>query len=254
MSDVTVTNEPPQGNQSEARTPDGTLKDQSTPTTTPTLDPKETPSTEGKSFINGKPPEPKVEPKVEPKLDAEGKPIVEKKEDAPKEGAPEKYADFKLPEGFKFDEKALGEAQGVFKELGLPQEAAQKLIDTYVKTTQQAVEAPYKEWADLQKTWLSDIQDRFGSKAEDTRTNISKAIDSALPPSLAKAFRGALDLTGAGSNPDVVEALSIMFKPFVEGGSTPSGGQSPEANRQPGGPSRPSVAEAMYPHLAQNRS
>jgi len=63
--------------------------------------------------------------------------------------------------------------------------------------------------ADLQKEWLGDIHDRFGSKAETVRTDISKAIDAALPPSLARAFRGALDLTGAGTNPDVVEALSI---------------------------------------------
>ena len=252
MTDVTVTNEPPQGNQTEARDLDGTLKDQSSPTTTPTPETR-TPSTEeGKTFLNGKT-ESKEEPKVEPKLDADGKLIVEKKEDAPA-GAPEKYADFKVPDGFKFDDKALSEAQATFKELGLTQDAAQKLIDTYAKVGREASEAPYKAWANTQKEWLSDINDRFGSKAELVRTDISKAIDSALPPSLAKSFRSALDLTGAGSNPDVVEALSIMFKPFVEGGSLKPGGLSPEANKAPGQPSRPSVAEAMYPHLAQNRT
>src|SRR5712664_1558818 len=251
MSDVTVTNEPPQGNQPEAREPDGTLKDQSSPITTPTPETK-TPSTEeGKSFLNDKPQEAPKEPKAdEPKLDADGKPIVEPKP----EGAPEKYADFKVPDGFKFDPTALTEAQATFKELGLTQEAAQKLIDTYSKVGPEATEAPYKAWANTQKEWLSDISDRVGSKAETVRTDISKAIDSALPPSLARSFRSALDLTGAGSNPDVVEALSIMFKPFVEGGSLKPGGISPEANKVPGQPSRPSVAEAMYPHLAQNRS
>src|SRR5216684_5788059 len=101
MTDVTVMNEPPQGNQPEARQPDGTLKDQSNLTTTHTP-PETKASTDGKSFINDKPPEAPV--KEELKLDADGKPIVElKKEDVPKEGAPEKYADFKVPEGFKFD-------------------------------------------------------------------------------------------------------------------------------------------------------
>src|SRR6266704_2105344 len=252
MTDVTVTTEsPPQGNQPEAREADGTLKDQSNPTTTPTP-PEKTASTDGKSFINDKPAEP---PKEEPKLDADGKPIPpEKKEDAPKEGAPEKYADFKVPDGFKFDAAALTEATATFKELGLTQDQAQKLIDTYSKVGREASEAPYKAWADTQKAWLSDISDRFGSKSEAVRTDISKAIDSALPPSLARSFRSALDLTGAGSNPDVVEALSIMFKPFVEGGSLRPGGLSPEANRPPGSPSRPSIADAMYPNLAGNRS
>ncbi len=250
MTDVTVTTEPPQGNQPEAREPDGTLKDQSNPTTT--LTPLEkTPSTD-KSFINDKPPE--ASPKEEPKLDADGKPIEPKKEEPKAEGAPEKYADFKVPDGFKFDPTALTEATATFKELGLTQDQAQKLIDTYSKVGREASEAPYKAWADTQKAWLSDISDRFGSKSEAVRTDISKAIDSALPPSLARSFRSALDLTGAGSNPDVVEALSIMFKPFVEGGSLRPGGLSPEANRPPGSPSRPSIADAMYPNLAGNRS
>src|SRR5882724_1647114 len=68
-----------------------------------------------------------------------------------------------------------------------------------------------------------------------------------------RAFRSALDLTGAGTNPDVVEALSIMFKPFVEGPSIRPGGISPEANKVPNAPIQPSIAEAMYPHLVPNR-
>jgi len=243
MTDTTVTIDPPTGNSPEARTGDGTLKDQTPPpeTTTPTP-PEKKP--EGQSFLTKTPEAPKEEPPAEPKPE-------DKKPDAA--GAPEKYADFKVPEGFKFDEKALTEATAAFKELNLTQEAAQKLVDTYAKNTQQAIEAPYKQWADLQKEWLGDIHDRFGSKAETVRTDISKAIDSALPPSLARAFRSALDLTGAGTNPDVVEALSIMFKPFVEGPSIRPGGQSPEANKPPGAPAAPSIAEAMYPHLVPNR-
>ncbi len=242
MTDTTVTTDPPQGNQPAAREMDGTLKDQNPPPETTTPTPEKKP--EGQSFLTQTPEAPKEEPKEEPKPE-------DKKPDA--EGAPEKYADFKVPDGFKFDEKALTEATAAFKELGLSQEAAQKLVDTYAKNTQQAIEAPYKQWADLQKEWLGDIHDRFGSKAETVRTDISKAIDSALPPSLARAFRGALDLTGAGTNPDVVEALSIMFKPFVEGPSIRPGGQSPEANKPPGAPVAPSIAEALYPHLVNNR-
>jgi len=242
MTDTTVTTDPPQGNQPAVREADGTLKDQTPSPETTTLTPEKKP--EGQSFLTQTPEAPKEESKEEPKPE-------DKKPDA--EGAPEKYADFKVPDGFKFDEKALTEATAAFKELGLSQEKAQKLVDTYAKNTQQAIEAPYKQWADLQKEWLGDIHDRFGSKAETVRTDISKAIDSALPPSLARAFRGALDLTGAGTNPDVVEALSIMFKPFVEGPSIRPGGISPEANKAPNAPVQPSIAEAMYPHLVPNR-
>src|SRR6267154_196312 len=187
MTDTTVTTDPPTGNSPEARTGDGTLKDQTPPPETTTPTPPEKP--EGGSFLTQTPPEKKVE---EPQKEGDDKKPEDKSKDPPAEGgAPEKYADFKVPEGFKFDEKALLEATAAFKELGLTQEAAHKLVDTYAKNTQQAIEAPYKQWADLQKEWLGDIHDRFGSKAETVRTDISKAIDSALPPSLARAFRSA---------------------------------------------------------------
>src|SRR6266849_1436215 len=250
MTDVTVTNEPPQGNQPQARETGGTLKDQNPPPETTTLTPEKKP--DGSSFLTKIPETSKEEPKPDAKIPGIDPAKPEAKEG--EGGAPEKYADFKLPEGFKFDDKALTEATTAFKELGLTQDQAQKLVDTYAKSTREAVEAPYRAWANTQKEWLSDISDRFGSKSEAVRTDISKAIDSALPPSLARSFRSALDLTGAGSNPDVVEALSIMFKPFVEGGSIKPGGISGEANKAPGAPERPSLAESMYPNLVQNRS
>ena len=136
MTDTTVTTDPPTGNSPEARTGDGTLKDQNPPPETTTPTPEKKP--EGQSFLTQTPEASKEEPKEdEPKPE-------DKKPDAA--GVPEKYADFKVPDGFKFDEKALTEATAAFKELGLSQEKAQKLVDTYAKNTQQAIEAPYKQW------------------------------------------------------------------------------------------------------------
>src|SRR5712671_1685898 len=134
MTDTTVTTDPPTGNSPEARTVDGTLKDQNPPTETTTPTPEKKP--EGQSFLTQTHEAPKEEPK-------EGDPKPEDKpKDPPAVGAPDKYADFKVPDGFKFDEKALTEATAAFKELGLSQEKAQKLVDTYAKNTQQAIEAP----------------------------------------------------------------------------------------------------------------
>lgn len=221
------------------------------PTKTP--DPKKVDGSsdgEGSSFLTGK-----QEQKVdgEPKPGDEPKPADgEKKEGDAPAGAPEKYGDFKLPDGYKFDEKQLGDATALFKEMNLTQDQAQKLVDHYAANSLQAAEAPYKAWADLQKQWIGDITDRFGSKAEGVKTDINKAIGT-LPPSLARSFRGALDLTGAGSNPDIVEGLHIMLKGLVEGGSVRQGNPSPQANKEPGAPERPSAAEAMYPHLVGNR-
>src|SRR5258706_11787563 len=102
MSDKTVTTKPPMPNSPEARTPAGELKDQAQPTTTTT--PTETP-----------PPEPPVEPKPE----------------APA-GAPEAYTDFTLPEGVKLEGETLKAATELFRELGLPQANAQRLVDLHL--------------------------------------------------------------------------------------------------------------------------
>jgi hypothetical protein len=210
---------------------------------------------EGGSFLTKDPPKEGDKPPTE-KKDETAAP--EKKEgegegDKPAEGAPEKYADWKLPEGYAIDEAAGKEINELFRSMNLTQESGQKLVDYYAKNLLQAQEAPFKAWADTQKEWVSDIHERFGSKAEATRVAINSAITNALPPSLARAFRTALDITGAGSNPDVFEALSILAKPHMEGKSVPAGGPSGEANREPGRPAVPSAADAIYPHLVGNR-
>lgn len=256
MSDTNVTTEPPQGNQPEARTSDGTLKDQNpTPlgNTTPTPTPEKKP--EGGSFLTQDPPakEPAKDPAAKegdakpPAKEGEG----EKKPDAPTAAAPEAY-EFKFPEGYTLSEEGTKEVTALFKDLGLSQDQANKLVDYYGKNLLASAEAPYKQWADTQKEWVSDIHERFGSKAEATRRDINEAITNAMPPSLAKSFRSALDITGAGSNPDIFEALSILAKPHIEGKPVTPGGPSKEANKAPGQAERPSLAQAMYPHLMRN--
>ena len=238
MSDATVTTDTPM-NSPEARSPDGTMLDQS-PSTTPT---PPTPSTDGESFLTEKdsaPPEPK-----------EGEGAIAKPE-APA-GAPEKYADFKAPEGYTFDDQTLTAATSLFKEMGLSQEQAQKFVDLYANNALQANEAPYKAWAELQKEWKTEISNRFpGDKSTQVRSDIAKAITSTLSPSLARSLNKALDLTGAGSHPDVVEALSIMLRPLYEG--TPVKGNGPAATGQTSKSDQPrSAAEAIYPHLMKNQ-
>jgi len=51
--------------------------------------------------------------------------------ETPPQGAPETYADFTAPEGVTLDKETLAEAAPIFKELGLTQEQAQKLVDFY---------------------------------------------------------------------------------------------------------------------------
>lgn len=243
-----------QGNQSEARTSTGELKDQSPSTQQSGTDQKT--NTEGsqndRSFLNREPPKSEAKPEGD-KPDGD-KSSEDKAKPEPSSGAPEKYEDFKLPDGYTFDPEALKEVSGLFKEAGLSQEAAQKMVDYYAKNSLQAQQAPYDLWAQTQKDWVSEIDNRFGSKAQNMSTDINKGIDAVLTsPKLNRAFREAMDFTGMGSNPDFFEAMSMFVKPFLEGTSVPQGRVSPEGQRSPAAKAAPTLAEAMYPHLVGNR-
>jgi len=244
MSDVTVTTETPPANDPAARTLDGTIKDVSPASTTPSSEPKAEPS--GDSFLTS-PKEPPKTPDT-PKTPDAPKPEGEKKPDAVV-GAPEKYADFKLPDGYKFDDKVLGEAQATFKKLNLTQEAGQQLVDLYAANALAAAKAPYDEYANLRTEWKGEIASRFpGEKSAQVKTMIASVIDAALPPSMAQNLRKALDLTGAGDHPDVVESLSILLKPLSEGTPVRGNGPTDDSQRAPtAGPA--SIADALYGHL-----
>ncbi len=236
MTDVTVTTDDPRSQPGASRTPDGTITDQTLESTTPSPEPKP----EGESFLTRE---------KEPPATAEPESKPEDKAPVTPQAAPEKYTDFKLPDGYQFDRASLDQATTLFKEAGLSQDAAQKMVDFYAANSLQAAEAPYKEWANLQKQWTTQISERFpGEKSGQVRSMISSVIDTTLPPSLAKGLRTALDITGAGSHPDVVEALSILLKPLSEGTPVRGGAPSPGGQRAPDS-APPSIADALYGHL-----
>src|SRR5262245_7608247 len=102
------------------RTETGEIKDQSptllaTPTTT-----EATTETAGQ----------KSEPPTEP----DGKSLLTQ-EPAKAQGAPEKYEAFKVPDGFEITEAANKEIDTLFRDIGLSQEAGQKLVDFYAAKT-----------------------------------------------------------------------------------------------------------------------
>lgn len=227
----------PQPNTPEARTTAGELKDQtpqdsplaaqaadeSSKTQTPPAD------TESKaSLANDKSDETKTEKK------ADEKPAV-----------PEKY-EFKAPEGYEYDPKKLAELEPVFKELGLSQEGAQKLMDVAGKEIATALSAPFEAYQTQRNEWRDSlIKDPAYGNGKDNllpsvRQDIGRVIDSL--GELAPAFREAMDYTGVGDHPAFVKGIAALAKLVVEG--KPASGNPPA-----GGQNRPSAAQAMYPHL-----
>jgi hypothetical protein len=174
-------------------------------------------------------------------------------EKPPEEPAPAKYADYKLPEGFEVDEELLTEANDLFKSMKLSQSNAQKLMDLYVKTNQEALEAPYKAFKDLQDKWREeamshpDLKGKLGPGKE-ISVRIAKALNGLNDPQLAQDFRQAMDLTGAGNNPAFIRVIAKLASAVTEGSHVAGNGPSPMGQSQPGQAER-SAAQTIWPSL-----
>lgn len=151
-----------------------------------------------------------------------------------KPAAPEKY-EFKAPEGKEFDPAVIEPFSELAKELDLPQEAAQKILDKMgplLETRQvQALEAARTEWAN---TSQSD-KEFGGEKLTENLSVAKKALDSFGTPEL----RELLNKSGLGNHPEVIRFMYRTGKAISEdrfvGGSV---GQ-PSATRD--------AANALYP-------
>ena len=220
--------ETPPANTPEARTPEGQIKpvtSQSTVTTpTPQTPTDTTKGEEGKTLLNEKP------------------------KDQPLVGAPEKYEDFKAPEGYEFKSETMDGARTLFKDLNLSQAGAQKLIDFYTAEVKDVMEAPQKAWEETRTKWLEEVKSdpEIGGKLDQVKTTVAKAIDGLGDTKLAFDFRQAMDFTGAGNNPAFIRAFYKLAQKLTEGTSVPGGG--PSEVRAPNQPPR-SAAHVLYPNL-----
>jgi hypothetical protein len=232
-----------------------TTSDEAGVTRTPTGEISQ-PSTSTQETIVRPPPTPTTTPSSETKTDAQpAKPEKSLLNEKGPTGAPEKYEDFKVPDGFTLDPDVAKEATAIFKEINASQADAQKLVDFYHKLTKEAVEAPINHYMDTRQEWRDLINadpEIGGSKLNGTKASIGKLLDSVGDSKLTEAFREAMDYTGAGDNPAVVRMLNAFAKRLTEGGPVRGGGPSTEGQRAPG-EGRPSAAQALYPNLPSSQ-
>lgn len=235
--------EAPLANSTEARTPTGELKNQvsTSETTTTTTPPKEEPKTE-----------PKVEAKTEPKVEDKSKTkesLLNKKDEAPP-GAPEKYEPFAAPEGYDLNPEVITKAEGIFKELGLNQDQAQRLVSFYAENAAAAADAPYAAYEAQRQEWQTKVKadPEIGKILPQVKQTVSKALDLLGSPALTASFKQALDVTGIGDHPDFIKGMYKLASLVTEGGHVRGGG--PAETGQTGPNSRPkSAAAAIFPNL-----
>ena len=143
-------------------------------------------------------------------------------QEAPK-GAPEQYEDFKAPEGQQFDKAVIEAYKEAAKELDMPQDAAQKMLDKMApivaERQAQRLEAVRSEWAEQ-----STSDKEFGGEKLSENLGVArKALDSFGSPEL----KSLLNESGLGNHPEFIRLLyragkAISEDNFVGGKGSPS--------------------------------
>lgn len=159
----------------------------------------------------------------------------------PKEtqGAPEKYADFVLPENMSMNPEAIAKATAAFRDMNLSQENAQKLVTIqadYAKATESAaLESLEKKVT----TWKEESTKMFGNDYEKEFGTAAKAIARFGTPEL----RQFLNDTGIGNYPELVKFFNKVGKSVSE--------DNPVDGIKAGEPK--SDAEVLYPKMGKGK-
>ena len=142
---------------------------------------------------------------------------------------PDTYADFAMPEGITVDNVMLEAATPIFKEIGLTQEQAQKLVDFQAGQVQAGSERQNDDFNQMMGQWQKDSQNdsEFGGDNFDENIAIAQsAVDKFGTPELKQL----LSDHGVGNHPEMIRFMVKVGKltqEDVPGGSTNAiGGQT----------------------------
>jgi antitoxin component HigA of HigAB toxin-antitoxin module len=159
---------------------------------------------------------------------------AEAAEAAKNAGAPEKYEPFAAPEGSQLDATVMEQFGDVARELNLPQDKAQLLIDKVAPVIAQRqaeqVETMRTEWA----TQATADKEFGGDKLPENLAVAQKAMTAFATPELTKL----LNDTGLGNHPEVIRFMVRAGKAMSED-SVVTGGV-------PGATTQRSAADVLY--------
>lgn len=153
--------------------------------------------------------------------------------DAKLTGAPEAYQDFTLPDGMALDAEVLGEFKDFAKELNLPQEKAQKIVDFQTKLATKQAEEYQAAVTKQAQDWAAEVRNDpvlGGANYEKSVESAIKVIQSFGDPALTELLRS----TGLGNNPALFKfchriSSAISEDKFVLPGSQSSNGRKSDA-------------------------
>lgn len=172
------------------------------------------------------------------------------------EGAPGEYEAFALPQGIDPEDaevsEALDEAQGLFREMGLNQQQAQRLIDLHMKHFIGALAEDQDRFErELNRrvaAWGMDVKrdpDFGGSRLNESLTSIKRAIAHLGGEPLMYALNQE---TGLINHPEVFKAFARMGRYFSED-KLVMGANGKGIDDSPSG-----MAARVYPNMNARRS
>lgn len=134
---------------------------------------------------------------------------------------PEKYEEFTLPEGMEYSQEVADNFKAVAKELGLPQEAAQKLVDFQSNMIKEQVAAQAKQ----AESWKQESEKSIG------KDGIEQA-NRALAQFTSPEFVQFLNESGLGNHPSMIKAFQQVYNKIGESSfvDNNSGGSAPLRN------------------------
>lgn len=188
-------------------------------------------------------PTPLANPDAPPPVDPAAKPPT----DAPV--VPDTYT-FKTSDGSAPD-KALTEAAApIFKELGLTQAQADKLVDLYNAQALSNVNTAAKAIVEMGKAWETQVRadPELGPNLDRIKVDVGRALEK-LPAADRTKFQTAMDSTMAGNNPDIIRAVWKLAQLAAPGTYVAGQKPSPHGQSPAGQTARPGVAQSMWPNL-----
>ena len=128
---------------------------------------------------------------------------------------PDTYADFVMPEGVQLDETALAAADPLFKELGLTQENAQKVVDLYASQVQAGSLKQVETFNQLKSDWLDQSKNdkEFGGDKFDENVKVAQlAITKHGTPELKEL----MESHGVGNHPEMIRFMVRVGRTLSE--------------------------------------
>ncbi len=167
---------------------------------------------------------------------------TDKAEEAKANEVPEEYAPFKVADGITVDPVFLEIAIPEFKELGLTQAKAQKMIDMFSdKLGPEIVKRQQAAWAaevDGWKQTASKDPEIGGTKFDKSVEDALRAVNTINP-----ALKPVFDQYGLGNHPEFIRAFAKIAPLLNEDSIDKVKNTSTQSK---------SIAERMYPNLPKN--